>query len=185
MKNSTIKKVMYAVVLVIAFSACIALPAYSEDAKIGYVDSQKILDESSRGKQVKEQLNEYVQSRQKIVDIEESELKSLQEEVTRQGAVLSPTAKQEKEEQLQRRFMEYQKKITELQKEIQQRRVEKLEEFNSELEKIVRNIGEKEGFSIILSNLDINIIIYAKPSLNLTDRVILELDKNIKKDEKK
>ena len=72
-----------------------------------------------------------------------------------------------------------------MQKEIQQRRVEKLEEFNSELEKIVRNIGEKEGFSIILSNLDVNIIIYAKPSLNLTERVVQELDKNIKKDEKK
>ena len=95
---------------------------------------------------------------------------------------MSPEAKQEKEEQFQRKFMEYQKKVSELQKEIQQRRAEKLEEFNVELEKIAKTLGEKEGYSMILTNLDVNIIIYAKPSQNLTDRIIQELDKGLPKE---
>ncbi len=176
------KKVSHAVVAGLLLAMFTVLPAMAEESKIGYIDVQRILDESLRGKQVKDQLNDYVQSRQKIVDIEESELKNLQDELTKQGAVLSPSAKQEKEEQLQKRFMDYQKKVTELQKEIQQRRTEKLEEFNTELEKIARNIGEKEGYSMILTNLDVNIIIFARPSLNITEKVINELDKGLTKE---
>src|SRR3990170_5114211 len=176
------KKVLYAAIAVLFLAMYTVLPVRAEDTRIGFIDAQKVLDESLRGKQVKDQLNEYVQSRQKIVDIEEIDLKNLQEEMTKQGAVLSPTAKQEKEELFQRKFMDYQKKVTELQKEIQQRRADKLEEFNVELEKIAKILGEKEGYSMILTNLDVNIIIYAKPALELTDRVIKELDKGLAKE---
>ncbi len=176
------KKVMYSIITVLFLAVFSVLPAGAEEARIGFIDAQKILDESLRGKLVKDQLNEYVQSRQKIVDIEESELKNLQDELTKQGAVLSPAAKQEKEDLFQRKFMEYQKKVSELQKEIQQRRTEKLDEFNTELEKITKSLGEKEGYSMILTNLDVNIIIYAKPSLNLTERIIQELDKGLTKE---
>lgn len=176
------KKVFYAVITGLVLTMYTVLPVRAEDVKIGFIDAQKVLDESLKGKQVKDQLNEYVQSRQKIVDIEETELKDLQDELTKQGAVLSPSAKQAKEEQFQAKFMEYQKKVTELQKEIQQRRTEKLEEFNVELGNIAKTLGEKEGYSMILTNLDLNIIVYAKPSLNLTDRVIQELDKGLPKD---
>ena len=181
------KSVLYAVITGLFIAMYTVMPVMAEDTRIGFIDAQKVLDESLRGKQVKDQLNEYVQSRQKIVDIEETDLKNLQDEMAKQGAVLSPSAKQEKEELFQRKFMEYQKKVSELQKEIQQRRTDKLEEFNVELEKIAKIMGEKEGYSMILTNLDVNIIIYAKPSLNLTDTVLQELDKELPKvkDDKK
>jgi len=185
MKISIIRKGFYLLIIGIAMFAYPVNPANSEEFKMGYVDSQKVLDESLSGKQVKDALNEYVQSRQKIVDIEESELRKFQEDISKQSAILSPEARQEKEETFQKKFMEYQKKVGELQKEIQARRTEKLEEFNVELDKIVKSIGEKEGFSIILNNLEVNIVLYAKPSFNLTDRIISELDKNIKTGDKK
>lgn len=185
MKVSIVRTTFYLLIIGIAMCAYTVNPAYSEEFKMGYVDSQKALDESLSGKQVKDALQEYVQSRQKIVDIEETELRKLQEDISKQSAVLSQEARQEKEDMFQKKFMEYQKKVGELQKEIQQRRNEKLEEFNVGLDKIVKAIGEKEDFSIILNNLEVNIVLYAKPSLNLTDRVIAELDKNIKTGDKK
>lgn len=184
MKISMLKKVLFTVVTGAALYAFTASPAISEEFKIGFVDAQKVLDESAMGKLVKDSLNEYVQSRQKIVDIEESELKKFEEDLSKQSAVLSPDAKQEREAQLQRKYMEYQKKVGELQKEIQQRRTEKLEEFNQNLEKLVKLMGEKEDFSIILNNPASNIIIYSKPSLDLTDRLIQEIDKTSVKDDK-
>ena len=184
MKKSICKKMMYAAAIGVIVYTCSTHPAYSEEYKIGYVDSQKVLDNSLKGKEVKETLNEYVQSRQKIVEIEEMELKKLQEDISKQGAILSPEARREKEDLFQKRFMEYQKKVNELQKEIQQRRTDILEEFNNEVEKFVKTIGEKEGYAMIFNNLDINIVMFAKPSLNLTDRIITELDKSVKKEEK-
>lgn len=184
MKISMFKKAVYAALVGGIFYACMTHPAYSEEFKVGYVDSQKVLDDSLMGKQIKDSVNEYVQSRQKIIDIEEAELRKLQEEISKQEAILSPDARQEKEELFQKKFMEYQKKVGELQKEIQQRRTEKLEEFNNELAKVVKTIGEKEGYAIIFNNLDVNVVMYAKPSLNLTGRIIQEMDKNIQKEEK-
>ena len=185
MKNRIIKKTLYAAAILCMTSyVCTASPAWSEDIKIGFVDSQKVLDNSIKGKDVKDTLNEYVQSRQKIVEIEEADLKKLQDDLTKQSAILSPEAKKEKEELFQRKFMEYQKKVNELQKEIQSRRTEILEEFNNELDKLVKTIGEKEGYAIIFNNLEVNIVMFAKPSLDLTKRVTEELDKNTKKEEK-
>lgn len=182
MKISILKKVGCAAIVGTVMYVFGPLPACAEDIKIGYVDAQEVLDNSLKGKEVKDRLNEYVQSRQKIVDIEEADLKKLQDDFSKQGAILSPEARREKEELLQKRFMEYQKKVTELQKEIQQKRTEILEEFNVELEDIVQTIGEKEGYAIIFNNLDINIVMFAKPSLNLTDRIIAEMDKKMKKE---
>ncbi|MBI5038211.1 MAG: OmpH family outer membrane protein [Nitrospirae bacterium] len=180
----TCKKTIYAVILGVFFYAVAANPACSEEVKIGLVDSQMVLDNSLKGKEVKEALNDYVQSRQKIVDIEEIDLRKLQEELTKQAAILSPETKQEKEELFQKKFLEYQKKVSELQKEIQQRRTEMLEGFNNELEKLVRAIGEKEGYALILNNLDVKIVMFAKPSIDLTKRITEEMDKGIKKEEK-
>ena len=184
MKISLVKKVLFTAVTGLALYAFTACPARSEEFKVGFVDAQKVLDESELGKQVRDSLNDYVKSRQKIVDIEEQDLKKLEEDLSKQGAILSPDAKQEREEQLQRKYMEYQKKVGELQKEIQQRRTDKLEEFNKNLEKIVKVLGEKEGYSMILNNPASNTIIYSKPSLDLTDRLIQEIDKNQSKEEK-
>ena len=180
----TCKKTIYALILGVIFYAVTANPACSEENKIGLVDSQMVLDNSLKGKEVKEALNDYVQSRQKIIDIEEADLRKLQDELTKQAAILSPAAKQEKEELFQKKFLEYQKKVSELQKEIQQRRTEILEEFHNELEKLVQAIGEKEGYTLILNNLDVKIVIFAKPSIDLTKRITEEMDKGIKKEEK-
>ena len=59
-----------------------------------------------------------------------------------------------------------------------------LEEFNDELEKLVRTIGEKEGYALILNNLDVKIVMFAKPSIDLTKRITEEMDKASKKEEK-
>lgn len=184
MNIHTCKKTIYALIFGVFFYAVTANPALSEENKIGLVDSQQVLDNSLKGKEVKEALEDYVQSRQKIVDIEESDLRKLQDDLTKQAAILSPEAKQEKEALFQKKFMEYQKKVNELQKEIQERRTEMLEEFNTELEKIVRSIGEKEGYALILNNLDVKIVMFAKPSIDITKRITEEMDKGVKKEEK-
>jgi len=183
MRFSKIKETAYILLMGMAMYAFTAMPARSEEFKIGYVDSQKVLDNSLLGKRVRDELNEYVQSRQKIVDLEEADLRKLQEDLSRQGSVLSEEARQEKENLFQKKLMEYQKKVNELQKEIQQRRAEKIDEFNAQLSGVVKMIGEREGFSMILNNLDVNVVMYAKPALDLTSLVIEEMDKILQKGE--
>jgi outer membrane protein len=152
--------------------------AGAENIKIGTIDAQKILDKTKAGKKAKATLEEFVKSRQKIIDLEEQDIKSLEDELAKQGSVLSEEAKKDKQETFQRKMQDYQNKVAELSKEVQNKKKEVLEDFNRTLEEIVKNIAEKEGYSIILDrNTEGGVLVYAKDSLDLTDRVVQEFDK--------
>lgn len=155
-------------------------PAQSADSiKIGYVDAQKVLDDTKAGKKAKADMEEFVKSRQKIIDLDETEIKQLQDDLSRQTAVLSQDARREKEETLQKKVMEYQKRAGELNKEVQEKKKEVLENFNKNLEGIVKKVAEKGGYAIILDrNAEGGVLLYAKDSLDLTSDVVKEFEKS-------
>src|SRR3972149_5833524 len=141
----------------------------AENLKIGTIDAQKILDGTKVGKKTKTTMEEYVKSRQKIIDLEEQEIKSLEDELVKQGPVLSAEAKKDKQETFRRKMLDYQKKVAELNKEVQSKKKEVLEDFNKTLEQTVKNIAEKEGYTVILDrNSEGGAIVYAKESVDLT-----------------
>jgi outer membrane protein len=154
--------------------------ALAADVKIGVIEPQKVLDGTRNGKKIKDSLQEYVKSRQKIIDLEEEELKRMEEDLVKQKDVLSADAKKDKEESFRKRMMEYQRKVGALNQEVQAKKKEVLDDFNKNLEQIVRTIADKEKLSLVVEKGDNGagaLVIYSHPSLDLTDRVIKELDK--------
>ncbi|TAJ97811.1 MAG: OmpH family outer membrane protein [Candidatus Manganitrophaceae bacterium] len=152
--------------------------AFAQNLKLGYVDAQKVLETSKEGKRVKTNMEEFVKSRQKIIDLEEQELKQLEEDLVRQGALLSPEAKKVKQDDFQKKLMEYQKKATELNKEVQGKKFDTLRDFNKRLEEAVRQIAEKEGYSIVLDkNSEGGSVLYAKETFDITPKVIEQVDR--------
>ena len=150
--------------------------------KFGFVDAQKVLENSKEGKRVKANMEEFVKSRQKIIDLEEQELKQAEEDLTRQGALLSPEAKKVKQDDFQKKLMDYQKKATELNKEVQGKKFDTLHDFNKKLEEAVKQIAEKEGYTFVLDrNAEGGSLIYAKDSFDITSKVIEQVDRNATK----
>lgn len=148
------------------------------DFKLAYIDAQKILDNSKAGKRTKVTIEEYVKSRQKIIDLEEEELKRMDSELARQTAVLSPDAKREKEETLKKKFADYQKKAADLRSEVDNKKLEVIKEFNQGLEEAVKRVAEREGYAVVLDKNPLGgPLIYAKESLDVTDKVVAEYDK--------
>jgi len=146
--------------------------------KIGYVDAQKVLDSTKAGKKAKESMEEFVKSRQKIVDLDETDIKQLQDDLTRQTAVLSPEARREKEEALQKKVFEYQKRAGDLNKEVQEKKKEVLDQFNKDLEGVVKKVADRGGYSYVLDrNAEGGVILYAKDANDLTNDVIKEFEK--------
>jgi outer membrane protein len=163
-------------ILALAFGTSVM----AAEMKIGVIEPQKVLDGTKAGKKIKDTLQEYVKSRQKIIDLEEEELKKMEEDLVKQSAVLSAEAKKEKEETFRRKMGEYQRKVSQLNQEVQTRKKEVLEDFNKTLELIVRNIADREKLSLVVEKGDNGagaLVIYSHPSLDFTDRVIKELDK--------
>src|SRR3972149_12253136 len=66
----------------------------ADEVKVGYVDAQQVLDRAKSGQASKEQLEQYVKSRQQLIDVDEEEIRRLEEELKKQAAVLSPEGQQ-------------------------------------------------------------------------------------------
>jgi outer membrane protein len=166
----------------------LVVPAWAQSAeapKMAYLDTQKVFDQSKVGKKAKGLLEEFVKSRQKIIDLEESEIKELEESLVKQESVLSPEAKRTKQEDLQRKLLAYQKRATELNREIQDKKAEVLNDFHLQLEAVVKKVAERDGYAMVFDKggggpADLAAVLYARESLSITDKVLAEMDKEAK-----
>ncbi|HTP42896.1 MAG TPA: OmpH family outer membrane protein [Nitrospiria bacterium] len=152
--------------------------ALADELKIGYVDAQAVLDQSKPGQASKEVLEQYVKSRQQLIDTDEEEIRQLEEDLKKQSAVLSADAQKEKQEALQRKYISYQKRAGELTKEVQDRRAEVLKDFNRQLVQAVQHVAEQGGYAMVLDKeTEGGVVLYAKEPMNLTEQVVKELDR--------
>jgi len=152
--------------------------ALAQEGKIGFVDAQAVLDRSKPGQASKDVLEQYVKSRQQLIDTDEQEIQQLDNELKKQSDVLSADAKKAKQEALQEKYAKYQKRSMELTKEVQDRRTEVLKEFNRKLVQAVQQVAERDGYTMVLDKeTEGGVVLFAKESMNLTDSVVKELDR--------
>jgi len=161
----------------------VLIPAISgwaaEGYKFGFVDAQKVLENSKEGKRVKAGMEDYLKPRQKIIDDQKEELRKIEEDLSRQSSVLSAEAKRTKEEDFRKRLADYQRRAMELNEEVQAKKLDVLKDFNHKLEEAVRQIAEKEGFTFVFDkNSEGGALVYARENYDLTARVIDQVDKN-------
>ena len=107
-------------------SGCAAGGAKVE-GKVGVVDQARVLSETNSGKKAKDSLSVFSKNRQALIEMDEKELRRMEEDFGRQASVLSPTAKREREEQFRRRVAEYQQKAGDMNREVQEKQKDVLE----------------------------------------------------------
>ena len=118
--------------------------------RVGVVDPQRVLNDTNVGKKAKEALSSFTKNRQALIEMEEKELRRMEEDFMKQGSVLSPTAKREREEQFRRRMAEYQQKVGDLNREVADKQKEVLDGFRDKLEGISGKVAKRLGVQLIL-----------------------------------
>lgn len=155
-------------------------PAWGADLRIGVVDTQRVLDESRVGQQIKAELEAHVKSRQQIIDLEEAELKRMQEEIQQKAGILSQEALQAKEAAFQRKLGEYQRKVIQLQQEVETKKAEKIREFNEHLLEATREVARARGLDLVLArDPETSAVLYVLPALDITEAVIQAMDRKL------
>ncbi len=148
------------------------------EGKPAFVDAQNVLENTKEGARLRQILDEFVRARQQIIDLDEQEIKRLKDDIDKQGAILSQEALKMKQGEFDRVVNQYRNKVNELQKEVQDKRVSALNEFNQKLEQVVKQIAEKEGYAFVLDkNGERGSVLYAKPTHDITAKVIAQMDK--------
>lgn len=161
----------------------LGLAVAAESNKVGVVQQRTIMEKTKAGQRALETLREFQESRQRIIAADDEELKKLEDEIKAQEGGLSEAAKREKQEQFREKFERYQIRIQEFNREIQQKQKELTEEFQKKIDEAVQAVAEKNGFVAVLDEggvATIQIVLYAHPSVNLTDQVIKEFDRRNK-----
>jgi outer membrane protein len=175
------KKLVLAAVAMIM----IALPAMAAGGKIAYVDTQTVFDKTKLGKKYQNTIREYFESRKKIVDMDKDEIQKMQEDYAkqRQAKLLNEKAQKEKEEAIGRKMNDLEKKMNEFNAEIGKKREELFSDFNQKMMVIIKDLAKKEKASLVLSKsfsmqtIETPIVMYADDDLDLTERIIAEIDK--------
>jgi len=177
---------MKKIALMVAAMCLIAVSAMAAGEKIAYVDSQAVFDKTKMGKKYQGIVREYYDSRKKILDMDADEIKNLQEEYgkQKQAKMLNDKAQKEKEETINRKINEFDKKRNEFSGEISKKNEELSQEFNQQMVAVLKEIVKKEKISLvlnktinILSKAEVPAVLYADEDLDLTNKVIIEMDK--------
>lgn len=143
---------------------------------IGVVDTQWLLKESKLGRQVNETLNQFMKDRQALLELEQQELRNLENELVRQGSVLSPSAKQQKEEQLRQRMLDYQQKAGNMSREFQVKQAELLDEFREQVDLVVKQIAQQRGLELVVEKGKNTSTRYYDASMDFSSSVLEILD---------
>lgn len=147
------------------------------DGKIGVIDPQRILNESNAGKRAKDNLAAFSKNRQALIELDEKELRRMEEDFVKQATVLSPTAKREREEQFRRRMQEYQQKVTELNREVQEKQKDVLEAFRDKVEIVVAKVAKRLALQVVVDKSKGGPTIYHEESLDISGPVIEEFNR--------
>ena len=174
-------------ILIAAMALTIVWPcsfgSAAESIKVGVVDQQAILERSKAGKRALDGLKEFSTARQRIVSADDEELKKLESELKKDDGSLSDVVKREKQEQFRVKFENYQRRLQDFNREIQSKQKQLVEEYQKKIDQAAAAVAEKNGLAAILdrgSDNTIKIVIYAHDSLDLTDQVVKEFDRQNK-----
>jgi outer membrane protein len=163
-------------VAILAVSGCAAGKGHIE-GKIGVVDPARILNETTTGKRAKESLSVFSKNRQALIEMDEKELRRMEEDFGRQASVLSPTAKREREEQFRRRVAEYQQKAGEMNREVQEKQKDVLEGFREKVGLVVGKVSKRLALQIVVDKGKGGPTIYNEEGLDITGQVIEEFNR--------
>ncbi len=147
----------------------------AEPVKIGVVDLQRCLNESRMGRKYKAEFTAEADRRKAELEKEEATLKTLREEIEKQGLVLSETARAEKEREYKEKLAAFKKRFQESQQALQRKDQELTRRILKDLQGVIRKLGETEGYTLILERQEGGVL-FAPKAVDVTDEVIRRYD---------
>jgi|Deesub1362A_J573_1020465.scaffolds.fasta_scaffold00333_22 outer membrane protein len=172
----------FLVTLIISF---LALNSYAQELKFGFVDLNRALNECDRGKEAIRILENMVKEKQAIIDKKGEEIRRLEEELSKQSAVLNPESLKEKQEKLERLKKEYKRMVEDSNEELEKKRNEFMRAILTDLRNLIRQIGKEEGYTAIFEKAEGGPLLYAPEGLDITDELIKRFNEAVKAQEEK
>jgi outer membrane protein len=141
-------------------------------AQIGVVDLQRVLLDTDSGKRARDVLSNFMKNRQAVIELEEKELKRMEDDLLKQASVLSAGGRKDREDLLRRRVAEFQQRAGEMNREVQDKQKEVLEGFREKAERVVAKVAQQLGLLVVVEKGKGGPTVYSDAALDISAKVI-------------
>lgn len=152
----------------------VAVMAQAEP-KIGFVNTERILRESSAAKASQQKLEQEFSKREKAIQDAANKLKESADKLERDAAVMSEADRTKRQREAAELERDLQRRQREFREDLNQRRNEELAGVIERANRVIRQIAESEKFDIIFQEA-----VYASPRIDITDKVLRSLNSTAK-----
>jgi outer membrane protein len=152
--------------------------AEGQDIQLRYVNSEVILQRFQETQEAVQIFNQDVEEWNQEAEARKREIEQLARDLEAQSLMLSEEKRRERERDYQRKLNEYEQFVQSIWGPsglVAQRNEELLKPIITKIQSVLDQIGSEEGYDIILDAADNNIL-YADPTYDITEDVILRLN---------
>jgi len=142
--------------------------------KIGFINLREIMRDSAAGKKAGEDFKKLYEKKNEAIKTAENELKKMKEDLDKQAAVLTPSARKDKESAYQKKMRDYQLLVDDTNKELKEKDEEVGKKIIPEIMKAVRSVAEREKLTMVV---DIMSVAYYAKEQDISKKVIEEYNK--------
>jgi outer membrane protein len=148
---------------------CMALVsgAYAQEARIAFINSQRITSESAPAKAATAKLeNEFSKRQKELADLQ-STLKTFSEKFERDAPTMTESQRAAKQKEFVEQNRDFQRKKREFDEDLNGRRNEELQQVYEKATKAIRQLAETEKYDLVVQEA-----VYFNPKIDITDKVI-------------
>ena len=166
----------FRIFVVIVFTFCFQAYALGADTcKFGVVDMQIFQEKSKSFQKIAMELRQKFEALQRETDKEKKELLKVEEEFKKQSLMLNLDAKEDRKIDLERKRRRYKFMYDESLQEMKDAELKTRRKVGKEIEKVVEEIGKKEGYVMILERRIVGLLYYDN-AIDITDDVVKTYD---------
>jgi outer membrane protein len=137
--------------------------------KTGTVNFQKIFENSTGGKAVKDQINAEGQRLEKDLQQRADEIKALEDRLARDTGVMSPQAREEQRWEMERKVEDLNRLKRNYERRIQDMQMRLVNEVRQSVLQVIQAHAQKEGYTLIMEDIS---VVYAAPHLDITEAIL-------------
>lgn len=157
----------------------LASVSYPQEGKFGYIDSMRLRAEFKEFEDAQAQFDKDVARWEAQADTMKKEIDSLQTDLDEKGLLYSETTKKEKKQKLESVKAGYQKFVNDIfgpGGKAEARNAELTKPIIDKINQVLEKLAIENNYAMIFDSVSGNIA-YANKALDLTDRVLEELEK--------
>lgn len=161
-------KHMFKAIIPVALALAMT-PALAE-FKLGFVNGQRVVNESPQAKKAKQKLEKEFEKRDQELQQLSKRLQTMQEGLEKNGVTMAESERRNKEREFNELNRDFQRKQREFREDLNLRQNEEMAAIFERANKVIRQIAEAEKFDLIVQEA-----VYFSPRIDITEKVIKAL----------